>query len=516
MNEIELKFTIDAPTARQFWKRGQISKLMRGRPTSSVLKSTYLDTPDHVLWAAGIVLRVRRDGRRWVQTVKTKGQIHGGLSQVQEFEAPAPGGKANLEAIADRSLRDHIKKLVNGAPLSAVCETVMKRTQGEVCLEDGTRAMLSLDVGEIRAAQQREELREVEIELLDGRVEGLFEIAHAIFPRGGLTFSKLSKGARGYLLARQGRIDLAIAPRSALAVALDPKQTAEQAARDILRECIDHISSNMAVIEKLDDPEGPHQLRVGLRRLRSAFAVFTPVVGGAEMARLNTEARWLGREVGRLRDLDAIANDVVLKQADAHPDESGLPLLAEALRSEAAGVREQLRAILIDGRTQALLIDLVRFVETRAWIDSSDVGQARRLQAPVAKLARAALARRWVKVGKRARHLANLTAAQRHELRKELKKLRYAVEFFARLFPAKRTERFLRHLKDLQVVFGDLNDVAVMKALFASSHPRFANDPGLQRPIGWVIGASQARAEMQWNATTALWRKLRKSRVFWD
>ncbi len=516
MNEIELKFTIDEPTARQFWTRGQISKLMSGQPTSSMLKSTYLDTPDHVLWEAGIVLRLRRDGRCWIQTVKTKGQIHGGLSQVEEFEIPAPGGMANLEAIADRSLREHITKLVNGTPLSPVCETVMKRTRGEVCLEDGTRAMLSLDVGEIRTAQRHQELCEVEIELLDGRVEGLFDIAHEIFPNGGLTFSKLSKGARGYMLAREGRIDVAVAPRSAHAVALHPKQTAEQAARDILRECIDQIASNIGVIEKLDDPEGPHQLRVGLRRLRSAFAVFTPVVGGAEMARLTAEARWLGREVGRLRDLDAITNAVVVKQAEAHPDESGLPFLAEALRSEAAGVREQLRAILIDGRTQAMLIDLVRFVETRAWIKTSDVGQAARMQAPVRKLARAALARRWVEVGKRARHLANLTPAQRHELRKELKKLRYAVEFFAPLFPTKRARRFLQCLKDLQVAFGDLNDVVVMKKLFANSHPRFAHDPGLQRPIGWVIGASQTRAEMQWSGTTALWRKLRKSRAFWD
>ncbi len=516
MNEIELKFTIDEPTARQFWKRDQISKLMSGHPTSSMLKSTYLDTPDHALWGAGIALRLRRDGRRWIQTVKAKGQIHGGLSQVEEFEAPAPGGIANLDAVADPSLRERITELVNGTPLSPVCETVMKRTRGELCLADGTRAMLSLDVGEIRAAQRREELREVEIELLDGRVEGLFDIAHAIFPNGGLTFSKLSKGARGYMLARDGRIDMTIAPRSAHSVALHRKQTAEQAARDILRECIDQIASNIGVIEKLDDPEGPHQLRVGLRRLRSVFAVFTTIVGGAEMDRLNVEARWLGREVSRLRDLDAIANDVVLKQAEAHPDESGLPCLADALCSEAAGVREQLRAILIDGRAQAMLIDLVRFVETRAWIDSSDAGQAAGLQASVRKLARAALARRWVKVRKRASDLASLTAAQRHELRKELKKLRYAAEFFAPLFPTKRARRFLQRLKDLQVVFGDLNDVVVMKALFAGAHPRFANDPRLQRPIGWVLGASQTRAEMQWNGTPALWRKLRKSRVFWD
>ena len=117
---------------------------------------------------------------------------------------------------------------------------------------------------------------------------------------------------------------------------------------------------------------------------------------------------------------------------------------------------------------------------------------------------------------KRARRLAQLTFAQRHELRKELKKLRYAVEFFATLFPAKRTRLFLQHLKDLQVAFGDLNDAAMVKALFASPHEGFAADPRIQLSMGWIIGASEARAELKWNGARALWRKLKKSRIFWD
>ena len=84
-------------------------------------------------------------------------------------------------------------------------------------------------------------------------------------------------------------------------------------------------------------PEGPHQLRIGLRRLRSAFSVFSPVLQSPEMTRLNGEARWLGQEVGRLRDLDVVANDIVRREAEAHPDEPGLPALADALSRQAAG-----------------------------------------------------------------------------------------------------------------------------------------------------------------------------------
>jgi inorganic triphosphatase YgiF len=130
--------------------------------------------------------------------------------------------------------------------------------------------------------------------------------------------------ARGYLLAREGHnIDLPLAPRNAEDVVLDANQTAEQAARDVLRECLDQIATNIAVIQQLEVADGPHQLRIGLRRLRSLFSVFSPVLECPEMCRLSAEARWLGQEVGRLRDLDVVANEMVRPEAQLN-----LPSLA--------------------------------------------------------------------------------------------------------------------------------------------------------------------------------------------
>ena len=64
-----------------------------------------------------------------------------------------------------------------------------------------------------------------------------------------------------------------LAPSNAQDVALDAAQTTEQAARDILRECFDQIATNVLVVRRLDDAEGPHLLRVGLRRLRRVFCL---------------------------------------------------------------------------------------------------------------------------------------------------------------------------------------------------------------------------------------------------
>src|SRR5215470_13137761 len=162
MSEIELKFLLDEPTAKRLWTRVRASQLASVAPVTKLLRSVYLDTAEHALRRAGIALRLRRDGRRWVQTVKTGRNIHGGLSQANELESPAPGGRVNLDAIPDDAVREDIVQRINGGELHPVCETLIKRTAGEVALQDGTRVELAVDVGEIRAEGRSAELREAE------------------------------------------------------------------------------------------------------------------------------------------------------------------------------------------------------------------------------------------------------------------------------------------------------------------------------------------------------------------
>jgi inorganic triphosphatase YgiF len=516
MREIELKILIDEGAAQQLWARVRALRIATGRRKTRVLRSVYLDTSDHRLKEAGIHLRLRRDGRRWIQTIKTKRDQHGGLSQASEVENAAPGKRPCIDSIPNPGMRDEVTRLVNGSPLWPVCETVVKRSSSELSLRDGTRAELSVDIGEIRAKGLSAELREVEIELIEGRPSGLFDIAKALFPEGGLRFSRLSKAARGYMLAEQGRIEAPLVPKQAEEVALDPAQTAELAALAILRECLDQIALNIVVVRKIDDPEGPHQLRVGLRRLRSAFSVYSSVLKSPEMQKLKREARWLGQEVGRLRDFEVVTNDIVRQEAEAHPEESCLSSVADALQSEARELREDLRKLLAEGRCQAFLIDLARFVETRGWLVAEDLGQTERLAAPVNGLAVQALSKRWKKVSKWARMLETLDADQRHELRKEVKKLRYAVEFLSSLFPTKHVAPFLKRQKRLQTIFGELNDAATARTILTKAGETCcAGSPGAERAIGWIIGASQARAQCVWVGAQETWRKLDEARVFW-
>jgi inorganic triphosphatase YgiF len=513
MSEFELKFIVDEEATSQLWTRLRSSKLANGRRRTTTLRSIYLDTPAHALRKAGITLALRRDGRHWVQTVRMTSSLHGGLARAVEVENPAPGGRACLEAIGDTELRDEIIHHVDGASLEPICEIVIERSTSELTLENGTRAELAIDVGEIRAGGRSGELREAEIGLIEGSPNGLFEIAQRLFPEGGLRFSRLSKAARGYLLAEQGRTDLALEPKSAEKIALDKAQRVEQAARDILRDCLDQISTNMVVVRKLNDMEGPHQLRVGLRRLRSAFSAFSSALQGPETTRLGEEARWLGKEVGQLRDLEVVTNEIVRREAETHLQESALWILAEALQAQVDARLDHLRRVLAEARAQRFLIDLARFVETRGWLVAEDFGQTERLGTSISDFAGKALSKARKKVRKRARRFDTLNEEERHELRKAMKNLRYAIEFFSSIYAAKHVKKFLKYLKKLQAVFGDLNDDATVRAILRDQQA--ADDPAIERAMGWVIGASQARAELSWSKARKLWRDLEEAHPFW-
>jgi CHAD domain-containing protein len=298
----------------------------------------------------------------------------------------------------------------------------------------------------------------------------------------------------------------AASPRLARDVPLSPAQPAPAAAAAVLHEVTAHLRANILALRGGAGPEAAHQVRVALRRLRAALGLFRDALDPAAAARLGTEARWLGAEVGRLRDLDVIVDDVLLPEAAAHPGEPGFARLAEVLRDRGQAERAALTRTLAGPRTQDLLIDLVRLAARPA-----DPGAS----VPVAALGTAALDRRWRKVRRMARGIATLDIEARHALRKELKKLRYGAEFLGTVFPARRVAGFVRRLKSLQEIFGTLNDAATAEHMLTGADAPGGTDPAMARAAGLVIGARRMRAAQDWVQAQDLWAALRDQRPFW-
>jgi CHAD domain-containing protein len=191
-------------------------------------------------------------------------------------------------------------------------------------------------------------------------------------------------------------------------------------------------------------------------------------------------------------------------------------VLTEAVEAAAAAERARLRETLKGSRVNGFLLDLAAFIETRGWVRPDDAAQAEALAAPVGGQARASLAECWQRVAKRAKGIAGLTVAQRHELRKRLKRLRYTVEFLAPLYEKERSAPFLKRLKTLQDVFGELNDRALAEAVLTGPEAPAAGDPAAQRATGRILGAHEQAAKHAWDSAKADWAALKAEGRFWE
>ena len=511
--EIELKILLGEGGAARLAPRASSLAATGEKASTQTLKAIYYDTADRALARRKIALRVRREGRRWVQTVKLGSGPVGGLSRLEESEAPAPGGRLDLARIPDEAIRRAVAEAVGDAPLSPVFETDFRRVSRILRGPHGGAVELALDAGAIRANGAEAALEEAELELKSGDVRDLFAVAKALFPEGPLRVSRRNKAARGYALAAgEAAVEPAPAAAHAGPVALSRGLTAEEAARDVLRACCDQIAANAAASALGDDPEAVHQLRVALRRLRTAAGLFREPLGGPALDALGAEAKDVAAAAGTVRDLDVLAEEMLAPLAGR---DAGAPPLIEALETRREEARAALKRRLASGATVAFLLDLGAFVEGRGWLRPDDFGQTATLAEPVERLGARMLDKRWRSAAKLGGRLPTLEDEARHELRKRLKKLRYAVEFFAGLWPEKRVKPFLKRLKALQEDFGALQDLATARMLLTGPDAPAAADPAAQRAVGYALGRWEAASEASRASAEAHWAALAKAERFW-
>jgi len=443
--EVELKFLIDADQGARLFAD------LRGgaRPRLRTLTSIYYDTPRHALRRSGFVLRMRGDGRSWMQTVKSRALADGRLGR-GEWERAAPTADPDVGLVRLTPAGGALPRRAILAPLFTV---EVKRLS---MLVDGPSATIevSFDTGEVTAGGRAAPLCELELELKSGTPAALFDLARALSEDFALTASFVTKADRGFALIARS------APRAAHfeAPVLSPGLSAGDGFAAMARAAVAQIATNAAHLRASPNSEAVHQLRVGVRRLRATLSVFKKVVADGQLEAIKTELKWLTGELDRARNLDVFI-------AAKHRGPKGL---ARRLRGEQAAARARAIDASASGRFRALLLSTFCWIETGPWTGKG-APQAQRRDGAVAEFAAKAMDRRRKKILRRGRRLADLDRRRRHKVRIQAKILRYAGEDFAQVFPdhPRRAERFLGKLKDLQETLGALNDIAAGEALLA-------------------------------------------------
>ncbi|KZL20703.1 CHAD domain protein [Pseudovibrio axinellae] len=516
MHEIELKLSVDKATLTRLIKAEPPKGFAANEQSINRLRSVYYDTPDHTLRKARVSLRTRYNGTNWIQTVKQGGGMQSGLSRRVELEVPIAGDKPDFAAISDPDIRKYLKSLLAGKELGVLFETVITRTLIYYTDEADTRIEVAMDTGFAKTENQQHPINEVELELQSGPVENLYRLANELMKERTILFSNTNKAGIGYRLASGEPPELQSDALHANRISLTDEDTVGSTFQKILRECLNQIIANRSCILQQNISEGPHQLRVGLRRLRSAFNIYKSVMpANAIIARLDTRAKQLATTAGNQRDIDVLLEDIITPVIPLLPKTHSLEPLLEAIQLAHEEAQVELKKDLVDPSLNTFLLDLGEISESPVWADNIQIKHAKKLNQPIKDFAQNALGKRWKACERRAENLQDLTIEQRHDLRKALKKMRYSVEFFHSLYEPNDLRIFLKCLKKLQNTFGYLNDVAMAERLVAMKLPHSLQNNEVSTVIGFVAGWHQARADNAWLEAQERWNAAVHAPYYW-
>jgi inorganic triphosphatase YgiF len=452
--EVELKLVASAADLPEL-KRALVEMTPVSGSSQSRLISTYYDTPDLALKHRGLSLRVREQDGRFIQTVKEGDPGGGDLLTRGEWEDELAESRPDpLAAQSGAHLPDGI-----AGDLQPLFATDVTRTTFEIEPTPATRIEAAIDQGEIRAALggETEPISEIELELKSGEAAALYDVALQLLDVAAVRIEPRSKSERGYKLG-----DEAVAAPAAVhaePVVLEPAMTVEAALQEIGRACIAHLLHNEAAALAAD-PEGVHQMRVATRRIRSAISSFKRLLPTKDRRCVSGELAWLADILGRARNLDVFATELLEPARMELSRETGINDLAAVLDRERAAAYERVEQAILSERHSRGILRLSHWFEARGWREVPAKRSAL-LTLPIDKLAPRLLDRRWRVMRERSKRYDRLTAAQRHKLRIAAKKLRYTMEPLGSLFDQDDLQRFMKQLKRVQDDLGYANDVRV-------------------------------------------------------
>ncbi len=484
--EIELKGSIRSEHLDQIKTLPAIRKYAVGRARSRKLVTIYFDTPDHALRNQGLSLRVRKVGSAYIQCVKKVDTTRlGGVLVRKEWEGPVPDQTPAISVIENKSLRRQIKR-AGVDRLIPLFRTDFQRSSRKLKFDDNSTVTFDIDAGKIITENGSNTICEFELELDEGTPDRLFDLASEIRETVPFRLASISKASRGYaLLTTDG-------PRARKYISLDLAKdtTVEQALTRLIQHCLDQLQANEAIVLTTDDPEGVHQMRAALRRLRAALRLFKSALPEEQYNWAVNEAIWLADELSPARAWDVFADELVTPVTQLDNLDEGFDAFLSAVEQERQQGRQQARDAINADRYTDFLLRLSAWLSGQAWRDQPVSEQTALLLDPVRDYCGKLLQKRDQAVREQGQEIENMSEAARHEMRLAVKTLRYTLDFFESFYPKKRVRAYRKYVDKLQDRLGYLNDVAMSDTLVTKLKNRNKSemDEGLAYGCGLTIG----------------------------
>ncbi|MBB5390289.1 MULTISPECIES: CYTH and CHAD domain-containing protein [unclassified Herbaspirillum] len=505
--ETELKLLLAPGHVKALIRHPLLARHALAAPRTKDQTGVYFDTPGNDLRRNDAGLRVRRTGGEYIQTLKAGGGVQGGLHQRNEWESQVAGEQPDLAALremvpADAKWARRVFTSELAQQIRPIFATRIKRMLWDLKLPDGSEVEFVLDRGTVEHGDLKTRVCEIELELKAGSPLALFDFALQLMQDIPLRVGIQSKAQRGYALYHQaaGGAPASNATKAA-ALALSKKMSVEQAFSAIVGNCVEQIQANDIADGDAGDVERLHQMRVGLRRLRSAFTLFGEVIALPDA--LAGEFEWLSRHIGAARDWDVLAGATLASVPAADLDAPGLAAVKKAAHKQARALHQAAAEVVASPRYTALALHLSRWMLAAQWREAMTGEQLAALEQPLSRFARQMLRHDEKRMKKRGSKMKD-DPRSRHRARIAAKRMRYDTEFFQALYREKNSKPYLKALSRLQDQLGLLNDISVANRLLDELQARH---PALAAGIGYARGFLAAQVSDGEEKVRRLWKK---------
>lgn len=500
--ETELKFVLGPSDLRKLSKH----PLFAAEATSKRVTSVYYDTAAFDLHKARVSLRVRRAGGRFVQTVKRLRA--GDVFDRDEWEAPVRRQAFDALALETTPVAKLLKKA--GGAVVPVFRTTFTR-QIRTFDYHGAVIEIAVDRGRVQAGTAVMPLAEMEIELKSGEASALYALARELFALAPIRLSLTSKSERGYRLLAPEVIS------KASKIGLKSGMSVRDAFSAISLACLVQVLEAADAFRRDGAVEGVHQVRVGLRRLRTALKIFEDVVHDGRSAYVEQEVRWLAHELAEARSLDVFIAEAFEPRAASLSDAQAAAQYGERLKAARTKAYEGVAAALASPRFAALALEIGLWIEDGDWRNPTSAKRRDAVFAGIDDFAARVLEELRNTVVKRAKGFEKQDAPSRHKLRIRAKRMRYASDFFGQLYTdddaAKKYRRFNAALKPLQAALGRLNDIATAPQIAVAPLNGAASE--VTFTAGELVGQLQQPAAKTLSQACAAVDDFKDAKRFW-
>lgn len=501
--ELELAADVDAVAGLSRLKSLTASR--DGRPRNSPIKIVWHDSPEHALFGDGLALAEQRG--------------------VWRLERIFPGSETWLPAQPVPIVTRAPDRETLPSPLAPLA-AFEGRQAISVHLFDGQPVTITVAKGVLRAVTAEQPVARI---WLSGDEQAVRQAALLIAGAVPVQVPLVSLAAAGIALAT-GRP--AAERHSGAPVLPDGTSQSADALAHILGHLFDVILAHAGAFTRAEEKpaEAVHQMRVAVRRARSALSIFRPAVSAGALEVAGAGLKQLGGLLGPTRDWDVFVDETAPEIRKALPNDDRLDRLIAAAGRRRAECQKTLATYLGSSVFRELGIELAWFAAAGFWhAPPSDPGQVATQPPPalagspppalagspplaLVDFAGQVLQHRWKKLVSAGKKIKELDIPSLHGVRLRAKRARYAAEMFATLHHGKAAHRFIRRLSALQQRLGVLNDGAVATHLLdelGGAGGRHAYATGL------VTGFMAARAAKIRPRIVRAFERFRRQPVYW-